>query len=299
MLRYFLLLILIVNHAKAIQEGSGKKNEGSYKSGNMGRSKTPTLKNEALKKEGSFNLVKPNSDNLKDTQDHSYKNPPKTQREISNTNFLQKMANDRSDNNFLGPQDSKSSVARDIKTLLDEKNKLVENLQEKSHKMKVFIEKIQTWEEGQSYKNSGPENIDNLQAYADHFAVELATRKQLETDSEQIIKLIEQIKMVQTGLNVKKEIATLKNRHLELGMQPDALGVVGIPNSSEGFEFYELKEPADVIRVSAHPDVYGDQGYWKFLFQVNKEIIKNPDRILPIGTVLKVPNITRTRDFGF
>ncbi|APV51864.1 peptidoglycan-binding protein [Betaproteobacteria bacterium GR16-43] len=66
---------------------------------------------------------------------------------------------------------------------------------------------------------------------------------------------------------------------------PDFSNVQG-GGSSTATKIYEVKSGDSLSKIAKHE--YGDGNAWKIIFEANKDILKDPNKIFP-GQKLKIP----------
>ena len=68
----------------------------------------------------------------------------------------------------------------------------------------------------------------------------------------------------------------------------DELSSQAQEEASQTMTTYVVKKGDTLEKIAARPDVYNNKNKWHKIYEANKDIIKNPDRIKP-GQVLKIP----------
>ena len=69
--------------------------------------------------------------------------------------------------------------------------------------------------------------------------------------------------------------------------QPGAQGVSGT-EAPERFDTYVVKSGETLWSIAAQPEVFGDAGKWRWLYEANRDVLKKPNR-LRAGMTLRVP----------
>ncbi len=181
-----------------------------------------------------------------------------------------------------------------------DKETLIQSLTSQSEKLKKLINSINEWEQNIDGGNAYGA-IGQIQSQADKFVIERKTRKNLEKESLKFIELFNELIDVRSKLD---ELAKLinaedKDDEKEVNLVPIVASANTEKSSLDSFEYFEVKDASDIKQISSLADVYGDSGYWRILYNANFDKLKDPSEIIPVGTVLMVPNLNITREFEF
>lgn len=169
------------------------------------------------------------------------------------------------------------------------------NVVNKIYDIKKVVENYSTSESELKGLN-GLGRIEQLELKAQRYGIERQARKILEKE------IMELLDIIKDWENNKKEMAEIK-KYLELKQQIFNLennvkqDKVNMSLTKDSIEYYEVKKEATLKEISALPDVYGNAASWKFLFDANKDVIKDPTKAVPVGTVLIVPNVKTEEEF--
>ncbi len=144
--------------------------------------------------------------------------------------------------------------------------------------------------------------IEQLKLRANKYAVERQNRKQLESQVRELIailKSLQSVKMKQEkilAMVAEMPAPDLENQTVTAPPIPTELPE---KDDLESFEFYHVKEAANLKEISSMTDVYGDAGLWRILYNANRDKIGDPMQLVQAGTVLIIPQLNFTRAFDY
>ncbi len=139
-------------------------------------------------------------------------------------------------------------------------------------------------------KMNGLGEIESLRLRATYFSIERGFRKEVEREIRDLIKLMRQWASFRAAFKERLTVMKLELRLAALEQKE----VVATPavTRKEDFEYYEVKTESSLTQISALPEVYGDPTLWRHLYTANKEKIADPEKPIPAGTVLVVPDLS-------
>jgi len=186
---------------------------------------------------------------------------------------------------------------------------LIQSLRHQSAKIRRLIEEVNNWEQNTDYRNSVGA-IGEIQSKAAKFRVERQTRKKLQNKTSIFISMFDNLLELRSKIEETKKLIKPTRKEMSIAPKPKSkpepkpksepeLEISFDKTSLDNFEYYEIKEKGDIKQISSLPDVFGDAGYWRILFNANLDKLKDPLDIIPAGTVLMVPNLNITREFDF
>jgi nucleoid-associated protein YgaU len=166
----------------------------------------------------------------------------------------------------------------------------------KIREIKEIIEDYNTSE--RSVKGpTGLGRIEQLELKAERYSIERQARKRIEREINELIDHITTWESYKVQIKEAKKLLELKQKILSLESNVIGDDKVKGAVTKQSIEYYEVKKDATLKDISALPDVYGNATSWKLLYDANRDKIKDPTKVVPVGTVLVVPNIKNGSDF--
>jgi len=150
---------------------------------------------------------------------------------------------------------------------------------------------------------NGLGRVEQMELKAELYAGERLARKRIGDEFSSLSSSVRQWESLKKKIRedlrllaLKKQIADLKN-----GSDGKGPGAQAAPvqHSLTDIEYYQVKKDADLRTISSYPDVYGTSDLWESLFKANKDKLQDPNKIVPAGTTLVVPqDVKRNPDFS-
>lgn len=199
----------------------------------------------------------------------------------------------------LRSADNKSDVTAvnaHIKELSDKGRELEKKIVEKLYAMKTTVDNYSNSEkEFRGFNGLG--RIEVLQLKADRYAIEREARKILEGQIGEVLELVKQVEDIKAQLREDRKLLSLWQKIKELQTDvKDEKAIIQL--NKENIEYYEVKNDATLKQISELPEVYGNSAAWRYLFDANKDKIKDAGDTIKKGTVLVVPNLKVENEFG-
>ena len=141
-------------------------------------------------------------------------------------------------------------------------------------------------------RTNGLGEIEQLRLRATFFSIERGFRKEVEREIRDLIKLMREWTSSRTEFKERMRILTLEERVIILESK-ETTAADATPVRKEDYEYYEVKTESTLSQISALPELYGDPSMWRLIFNANKDKIPDPEKPIPAGTVLVVPEMLK------
>ena len=151
---------------------------------------------------------------------------------------------------------------------------------------------------------NGLGQVEQMELKAELYGGERMARKKLGEEFGALSASIEQWAALKAKQKENLRLLALKVQILELRKDKDSKE--SQPTSKEAaaskladIEYYQVKKDADLRTISSYPEVYGTPEFWDYLYKANKDQLLDPDKPVPAGTTLVVPqDVKKLPDFN-
>ena len=143
--------------------------------------------------------------------------------------------------------------------------------------------------------------IQRLEVMAQRYAAEVKARQELTVKVNKLAELVRTIQQQDKKLLGQRQLLMLLAKQHDEAARKKADESEHHSMSGETditkVQFYEVKKAATLKEISASSDVYNDHAQWEMLYDSNKDLLKDPNGIVPAGTKLIVPYINNKDNF--
>jgi hypothetical protein len=150
---------------------------------------------------------------------------------------------------------------------------------------------------------NGLGRVEQMELKAELYGGERMSRKKLGEEFSVLSAAMTEWTQLKGKMEEDRRLLALRRQILDLKKAKDASGADG--KSSGGsikvtdIEYYQVKKEADLRTISAYPEVYGTPELWDYLYKANKDKLVDPDKPVPAGTTLIVPqDVKKLPDFN-
>jgi hypothetical protein len=191
--------------------------------------------------------------------------------------------------------DKIEAISLKIEQLKKEEERLEKKITEKIYSIKAIVDNYSRSEsEFQGFNGLG--RIEVLQLKAQRYAIEKEARQIIEKEVFELIKMLKDWEIVKNRMREDHKLMELREKIVKLETNVEEEKTLSL--NKEDIEYYEVKKDSTLKQISEMPEVYGNAEDWKYLFESNKDKIKDPEAVVKKGTVLIVPNIKNDLGFG-
>lgn len=147
---------------------------------------------------------------------------------------------------------------------------------------------------------NGLGRVEQMELKAELYGGERLARKRLTEEFTALSGVVDEWNALKAKQREDQRLLALRRQIIEIQKGADAKsGVSKSAVSLADIEYYQVKKEADLRTISSYPEVYGTPEFWDYLYKANKDKLSDPDKPVPVGTTLVVPqDVKRLPDFN-
>lgn len=147
---------------------------------------------------------------------------------------------------------------------------------------------------------NGLGRVEQMELKAELYGGERLARKRLSEEFASLSSAVDQWTSLKAKRLEDRRLMALRMQiqDIKKGAESKA-GASKASSSLSDIEYYQVKKEADLRTISSYPEVYGTPEFWDYLYKANRDKLDDPDKPVPAGSTLIVPqDVKRLPDFN-
>jgi hypothetical protein len=154
---------------------------------------------------------------------------------------------------------------------------------------------------------NGLGRVEQLELKAELYAGERIARKRITEECAVLDAMVSKWNELKAKYREDRKLYLLRKQINDMKAGSDSKGSSSAGPQAQGgqgsgmadIEYYQVKKTADLRTISSYPDVYGSPEFWDYIYKANKDKVSDPDKPVPAGTVLIIPqDVKKLPDFS-